>query len=359
MSWSIYPGGLISTEYRDVWRQANQRYTHSHPLLDSNFVAPLYKHFGGDNVFLAVKKESQDVIAMALLEKLGKGMWQLFLPSQAQIGPVIFGSGSSIDSSNPLGDLVRSLPGYAWLIGILNQDPDHPGIPVSPDSKHMERLEHVKTINLSIAGNFADYWQARDNSLTANTERRFRKLGREGFTHVLVELRDYRDMAAAVAEHGRLESTGWKEKLGTAIHPDNIQGRFYIEVLENFSKVDGARVYQLHFNNKVVASRLAIIQNQMLVFLKKTYDESFSTYAPGRMLDYKIFERFFTEKEIKKVEYYTNATTEDSKWSTGARHIYHINYYRSPLLKRATMTARKLRGASKKRISPEHPSPAT
>lgn len=41
-------------------------------------------------------------------------------------------------------------------------------------------------------------------------------------------------VAAALADYGALESAGWKAGTGTAIHPDNAQGRFYRRMLEAF-----------------------------------------------------------------------------------------------------------------------------
>jgi len=35
--------------------------------------------------------------------------------------------------------------------------------------------------------------------------------------------------------YGILESAGWKGKSGTSIHPENIQGAFYDEVLQSFA----------------------------------------------------------------------------------------------------------------------------
>src|SRR5204862_5121764 len=131
----------------------------------------------------------------------------------------------------------------------------------------------------------------------------------------LVEIGDAASMAQAVAEHGRLESAGWKGQTGTAIHADNVQGRFYREALERFATTDAARVYQLHLGGRVIASQLAIQQNRMMVLLKTAHDESFAAYSPGRLLDYLMLERLFEQRSVSVVEFYTKASSEDARWS--------------------------------------------
>lgn len=41
-------------------------------------------------------------------------------------------------------------------------------------------------------------------------------------------------MAAAIADYGRRETTGWKSHIRTAVDAGNAQGRFYRGVLEAF-----------------------------------------------------------------------------------------------------------------------------
>jgi hypothetical protein len=350
MTWSIYPGGQLLTSYSDIWSEVNREYSHSHPLLDPKFIIPLYKHFGSEHVMLGVEKEpGGKIVSMALLEKRGKGVWQLFLPSQAQVAPAIFGNKkSATDYCRSLDELMGSLPGYVWLLGLVNQDPDYSGLVDHCNLRNFERLEHATTINISVQGSFDDYWQSRGKKLRSEIGRKFRNLEREGVSHRLVEWRDYNDMAEAVAVHGSIESAGWKGQKGTAIRRDNVQGFFYTELLQNFARTGGARVYQLYFGDKIVASQITVIQNGMMVLLKTAHDESMSAYAPGRLIDYKIMEQLFAGTEISKIEFYTNASREDSKWTTGSRDICHINYFRSYLFKRLAQAARKFRNTPEK-----------
>lgn len=299
---------------------------------------------------LGVEKEPDGkIVSVVLLENRAKGVWQLFLPSQAQVAPAIFGNKqSTADYRRSLNQLLESLPGYAWLLGLVNQDPDYSGLVDHCNICQAERREHATTINVSVQGSFDDYWGSLSKKLTSDIGRRFRRLEKEGVPHRLVEWRDYNDMAEAVAVHGEIESAGWKGAKGTAIRRDNVQGFFYTEVLQNFARTGGARVYQLYFGDKIVASQITVIQNGMMVLLKTAHDESMSVYSPGRLVDYIMMERLFAGNEVRKIEFYTNASKEDARWSTGSRNIYHVNYFRSCLFKTLAHAARKFRNTPKK-----------
>jgi hypothetical protein len=348
MAWSIHPGNAVLTTHREAWQQVNRDCNRSHPLLDHKFIAPLFAHFGSDRVVLAVNTEDDRPTGVALLESLGRGMWQLFLPSQAPVGPAIFGGlprrpvdGRCLDA------LIRALPGYGWLIGLLRQDPEYGGLDGADPAAGgvSERLSDVHTVHIRVDGSFADYWAARSKNLAGKMRRLMRKLESEGVAVRLVERRAAPDMPEAVARHGELESSGWKGGAGTAIHRDNDQGRFYTAMLENFAAEDGACVYQLHFDDRLVASQLTVAQNGMMVLLKTAYDEAESGYAPGRLLDYLIMEKLFAEQRLRTVEYYTNASHETLKWSTGTRHMFQANYYRQPLYKKLVGAQRLIRAA--------------
>ncbi|WP_172452622.1 GNAT family N-acetyltransferase [Chromatium okenii] len=141
-----------------------------------------------------------------------------------------------------------------------------------------------------------------------------------------------------------LESQGWKGLQGTSIHANNIQGAFYAQLMKEFAVSGNASVYELYFNDTLVASRLCIFNSEMLIILKTTYAEEFSEYAPGRLLLYAVIEREFAQKRVKKIEFYTNANQDQISWSTEQRYIQHITLFRHSLLKKAYQAKNVIRG---------------
>lgn len=348
MSWDIYPAKQLFLDHRETWQRLNREHCQAHPLLDIKFIEPAFEYFGNDRVLLAVECVSGVAVNAALLEQLGKGNWQLFLPSQQPLGPAIFSRGSdSAALHRSLRGLAAALPGYPLILGFLKQDSGYSALCAADGLSFMERVDDVETINIVVNQDFDIYWQSRSRKLVKEMRRKFRKVEQDGIELRLVELRDYSQMATAVAQHGDIESSGWKGKKGTAIHHDNVQGHFYTKVMENFSKEGGARAYQLYFNDKIAASLLTIVQQGMMVVLKTAHDESMSIYAPGRLIDYKMLEGLFSGGDVTNIEMYTNASLEDKRWCTDSRNIYHLNYYRSGISEYLIKGTRKIKAIKK------------
>ncbi len=86
------------------------------------------------------------------------------------------------------------------------------------------------------------------------------------------------EMKVAITRFGIMEMMGWKGTGGTAVHSDNVQGHFYIDVMRNFAKRGKASIYELYFNDILVAMQLCIASPNMLILLKTTYNESQSSF---------------------------------------------------------------------------------
>ena len=137
------------------------------------------------------------------------------------------------------------------------------------------------------------------------------------------------EMKAAITRFGNMEKMGWKGTSGTAVHSDNVQGHFYIDVMRNFAKRAKASIYELYFDDILVAMRLCIASPNMLILLKTTHNESQSSFSTGRLLLYLLLEEQFATKRVKKVEFYTNADINELAWATHDRWINHYLLFRN------------------------------
>ena len=156
-------------------------------------------------------------------------------------------------------------------------------------------------------------------------------------------LSDPVEMKAGVTTYGEIESSGWKGDLGTAVHIDNHRGQFYVDMLTQFAKRQCARIYQLKFGEKTVASALTIQSDGMVVILKIAYDEAMKDYSPGMVMYHELHKHLFNAKDINVIEYYGKATQRMQQWAVDIREMYHLNYYRSPLVKQMISIIRQLR----------------
>jgi hypothetical protein len=263
---------------------------------------------------------------MALLTSRGLGRWETFQPSQAPIGLLVFrepdGSGVRLNR------MIGKLPGYALEFSVLQQDPDYSSIPLEQSRPGLERLDYIQTARITMSGTFEEYWKQRGSNLRHNLGRRRRRMAEKGYTGELIARRAPEEVQEAIREYGRLESTGWKGKDGTAVSEDNSQGLFYRQVFEYFCARSEGVIYQYAVNGKVVASDLCLQRDGMMVVLKTAYDESMNEYSPALMMREDIMKQLFEEKRTRVIEFYGRVMDWHRRWTDEVRTLYHVNCLR-------------------------------
>ena len=330
MTWKILPATQLD-RHLETLEALNGRGAGT-PLLSPDFVLPLLREFGTGKEILALHETADEALALALLVPQGRGMWETFQPSQSPVGAWLQRREAPIQPL--LASLLEALPGFALAIGITQQDPDLLARPA--DSGGLSTLDYIRTARITITGSFAQYWEARGKNLKQNMKKQRNRLEKDGINAVLEMVTEPGDIAQAIADYGQLESAGWKAEGGTAIHPDNAQGRFYRAMLENFCRQGRGRVYRYRFNDKVVAMDLCIEGNASLIILKTTHDESLKTYSPAFLMRQEAFAKLFEEQRIKRIEFYGKLMDWHTKWSDEARTMYHVTMR---LLAQATSVA--------------------
>ena len=294
------------------------------PFLHSRFIAPLLAEFAGERSLLASCADQRGVVAMTIVAPKGGTAWQTWQPSQLPLCPWVMRRGDDVGA---LGEsLLRALPGFALHLGLTQLDPHLVSRPTA--GACIETLDYIETGWIAIEGAFDDYWSARGKNLRTNMRKQRKKLQTDGVAPALELCSRREDMAAAVADYGTLESAGWKASLGTAIHPDNAQGRFYRSMLENFAAVGSACVYRYRFGEKVVAVDLCVRTPAMLVVLKTTYDESIRTLSPAFLLREDALRTIFGDAQGSRVEFYGKMMDWHTHWTRQVRTLYHVNCYR-------------------------------
>ncbi|WP_338769347.1 GNAT family N-acetyltransferase [Massilia sp. METH4] len=328
MKWHLYPAGAFG-QHADAWRRLNALTTRS-PLLEPEFVQPLLAEFGDPRGRLAVCEADGDIVAMGILVPRGRGVWEALQPSQAPIGLWLHRAGIPLDRLLP--PLTRKLPGLALMVGLKQRDPQLEPRPA--DSAVTGTLDYIRTAHVPIAGSFEDYWNARGKNLRSNLKKQRARLQKDGIAPRMQIDRLPEQMAAAVADYGRLESAGWKAQLGTAVHPDNDQGRFYTAMLEGFARRGQAAVYRYWFDDRLVAMDLCIEGDGALIVLKTTYDESVpASLSPTLLMREECCQRLFEEKQYARLEFYGKVMEWHTRWTDEIRTMYHVNHYRWPVLR--------------------------
>jgi len=341
-SW-ILKNAVDFYKYKDNWQHlSNEILGCDHPLMHADYVEPIIKYFAPNDLKLALKGSSGEE-GMVLLKKKQWGVWESFFPKTGPFSFSLIKNSKDGFATDLISTLVSSLPGFACLFAFYKLDSDFLTVRTNNNKKNIGKLKFIDTIRIPIDRSFDEYWNARSKNLKRNIIKKKNRIEKNGIDLDFRELREPDQMYEGVEAYGNLESSGWKGDIGTAVNIDNHRGSFYVEMLKRFASRGKACIYQLLLDNKVVASALTIQGGGMIVILKIAYDEDMKEYSPGMIMYYELHKKLFITKEVKTIEYYGKATQRMQQWAVDIREIYHLNYYRSPLIKNIIYLLRKLR----------------
>jgi hypothetical protein len=290
-------------------------------MLQADFVAALLAEFGSGEELLAVCGGT-----MAIVRPHGRGSWATFQPAQAPLGMWIEEPG--LDRRAAMASLLRALPGVGLVLGLTQLDPLLAPAPV-------DAIDYIQTARITVAGSFDDYWAGRGKNLRSNLKKQRTRLAADGVQLRLQVSTDPGDMMEAVRDFGRLESAGWKAGAGTAVHLNNAQGRFYHRMLAAFAARGAATVYRYWFGDQLVAMDLCIRQDDCIVVLKTTYDESVSkVFSPALLMREEAVRTLFEDGSTARIEFYGKVMEWHTRWTEEVRTLYHVNLYRWAALRR-------------------------
>ena len=307
------------------------------PFLGAEAIATAVAVFGQGGERLLIGRQADQVVAMLVASKAGRFRWQTFQPAQIPLGAWVAAPGPTLEAlSNSLN---RAGFGFCVTFSVTQIDPMF--APRMPDAANTRTADYIETGWVDIAGSFDDFWSARGKNLRQNMRKQRNKLETEGISGRMRKFTSPEDMAPAIARYGVLESAGWKAASGTAIHPDNDQGRFYTRLMQDAASRGEAFVYEYLFDDRVVAVNLCLGRGQTITILKTTYDESTHPFSPAFLLLQDVLEEIYGEGRWKRVEFYGRMMEWHTRWTDQKRSLYHLTCYRWPFLKQLAARKRK------------------
>jgi hypothetical protein len=353
MSWTFAPARDFA-RHLDAWSHlhASLGPGHSSVLLAADFVAPLIEQFGRGDELLACLQDGASTRAMAILRPSRRGAWATFQPAQAPLGLWLQAPGQ--DTGALARSLLGALPGFPLMLALTQMDPML--MPRPLDGPCIRTLNYIDTARVTLAGSFEEYWNARGKNLRGNLKKQRARLERDGVATRMVVDRLPGEMAAAVADYGRLESAGWKGGEGTAVSGGNAQGRYYRAMLEQLAARGAASVYRYYFGAQLVAMDLCVEDGDSIVVLKTAYDESVpANLSPTLLMREEACRSLFEAGRFERLEFYGRVMEWHTRWTEEVRTMYHVNYYRWPGLARlhALLDAR-AKASAKAKTPPAH-----
>lgn len=301
------------------------------PFLSADATVAAWRAFGDGGERLLVAYRDGRAIAMLVVTRVDRLRWRTFQPSQIPLGVWV----RSADlSPEPLGLSLMRSGALPLCLGFSFTQVDSLLAPPAADTPTSRNDPYIDTAWIDIVGSFDDYWAARGKNLRQNMRKQRNKLQAEVIQANMVVWSSSEDMVAAIARYGELEGRGWKAQQGTAISPDNKQGRFYTQLLTEAATRGEAVVYEYRFGDATVASNLCLRRGSTLVILKTTYDESIQVYSPAFLLHQDLIQSLFEGQGIRRVEYYGKVMEWHTRWTDDMRALYHLTIFRNGWLKR-------------------------
>jgi CelD/BcsL family acetyltransferase involved in cellulose biosynthesis len=318
-------------------------------MLEADFVSALLHAFGSGRELLAIYEGRDGPEAAAILHQTRSGIWSTFNPSEACIGLWI--QARTTDMPSLISGLARKLPGFPLVTAITQQDPKL--VPRPADLGCVRTLDYIRTAWVAVEGDFDQYWATRGKNLRHNMKRARSELTKMGLRPRLDVIARASDVRPALADYARLEASGWKAKDATAVQLENPQGRFYTELLERACEKGIGRIYRYTLNDEPAAMDLCIEDGDSLIILKTAYNESHARLSPASLMREEQCRQLFSEGSMRRIEFYGPLMDWHTRWTEEVRTMYHINYYRYPLLATIHKIARE-RFAERRTEMPAH-----
>ena len=340
LTWTTHPARELGSNdaLRGAWNTLNASTTRQ-VFMDAEAIACALAHFGSGDERLFVGTERGQVCCMAVLARVDALRWSTFQPSQLPLGAFLIATHAKLDAVAHA--LLRTLPGLPLVLSITQIDPLY--VPRPADTATLRLDDYIETGWIELSGTFDDYWAARGKNLRQNMRKQLNKVAAEGTAAEFRTLREAGDMAAAVSRYGELESAGWKAESGTAIHPDNEQGRFYTELLSLEASRGRAVVYEYWLDGGLAASNLCLKHEKTLVVLKTTYDEKYTQLSPAFLLRLAQIQSAYASGEIDRVEFYGRKHDWHTRWTGTFRSLYHATAYQNGIIKKLAGSASRFR----------------
>jgi len=327
MSWELTKACEFA-EHSTRWDQLNHD-TYQSPILEARFVAPLITHFGNGSEWICTYKDNGKIVAMGIIKKKSFGNWSTFQPSQAPIG--LWLCDSHYNLTKLLASLTSKIPGPCAIFSLLQQDCQL--TPRADNESRITTLDYIQTAKIHTNIGYEAYNKSRSKNLRKNLRKQHNKLLEKSLETSLQVIRNADQVQLSIREYGELESGGWKSKTNTAIHPDNTQGKYYTQILKNFCESSDAIIYKYLIGDQLAAMDLCVCNNDTIVILKTTYNESLGEYSPALLMHNEVFQDIFENTSFQSIEFYGKVMDWHKKWSNDFRDIYHLNFYTLGVLK--------------------------
>jgi hypothetical protein len=336
LHWELLPITAFN-RIESHWDGLNDK-TNNQSILSFVFVNALLESFSDSTEYIVLGWQSDELCFAGIFEKLSAHRWRTFQPSQAPLG--CFLCNKELLNKNTCQKIANILPGKTKLVDFTQIDSaQHPFV----EKNNLHSSPYISTGKMLIPKDFDGYF----SSFSKNTRQNFNKArNRLAKANVAVKLNIITDellMEKFIGIYGELESSGWKNQQGTAIHSANEQGKFYRHLFTEFAKKKCAQIWCYLFDDEIVAVDLCIVKGDVLVILKTTYQELQAKFSPALLMKLDAYKKLGEEEKIKTIEYFGPTKDWHKRLKCEERTVYHLTWCKYAVLYRIFLWAKDVR----------------
>ncbi len=323
MNWTLAPCSEFAN-HAQAWSQLN-RSTMNLAFFEPEFVAPLIEHFFDSDEQFVFAYDGEELVFAGFFKPKGKGQWMTAMPSQCPLGLMLH-KGDRVEESW-IKQLCDTLPGPVLMLDLLQVDSK---FSVFVPEERFEKQPYITTGNRPIPDDFDEYFKSLGKNMRQNYNKVINRAERAEDKLSTQKVSTPEEVDQAIIKYGEIESQGWKAEEGTAISPDNTQGRFYRQALTELAKAGKACCWYYLINDEIVAVDLCIQQDDCLIILKTTYNEDFNKQSPALMLKIEMLKHYsenIESEQIRNIEFYGKAMEWHKRLDSTLREIEHVTYY--------------------------------
>ena len=324
-------------DFMPQWNLLNQQ-TVNQAILDADFVSSLIQHFFSGNEYLVVAQQDDQVQFIGFFQRCGFGRWQTVMPSQAPLG-LWLAAQHTVDHQL-LRNIAAVLPGLVLQVDLLQADSRSLHV-----AENIYQQFYIETGNRPVPEQYDDFAKTIGKNLRQNCNKAYNRAERDNDQLAAKMLCSVDEVAAGVLQYAQIESQSWKAEHGTALSPDNAQGKFYVDMMTTLAKRDAACVWYFMVSGQVAAVDLCVIKQGNLIILKTTFDEQFSRYSPALLLKLEML-KYYTEHPglgVRNIEFYGKAMDWHKRLNSELRNIVHLSWQRTRLLRWLVRTLKQKR----------------
>tara|TARA_R110002167_G_scaffold258604_1_gene465163 strand:- start:181 stop:1197 length:1017 start_codon:yes stop_codon:yes gene_type:complete len=338
MEWSFLPVNEFK-QYQGRWNELNEG-NQNQAILNSEFIKPLLTYYFSDDALFAIAKENGTINAMIFLRKKAWGRWETIMPSQAPLCLMV-----TVD--NHLADeffqsLCRAIPGFVIQLDFLQLDSKNLEL---PNSQQYALSEYIITGNRPVPKIFDDYFKSLGKNLRQNYNKVINRAAKANQQLGCYKVDSPEDVIQGVKTYAEIEAKSWKAELGTAIEPDNIQGKYYTEMMTKLAHKSQACVWFYTIDQLIVACDLCVTQHHTLIILKTTFDDAFSKSSPALQMKIEMLQYYsdHPEEGIDNIEFFGKAMEWHKRLNSDLRPIQHLTWYPHKILLKVINVIKKMK----------------